>query len=366
VKVLHTVAPGEFGGLEEVAIRLCGGLRRRGHDVAVVSVTSEPGQARVFRDALVREGVQVFPLVVPGRRYAREVAEVRRVLHQVRPQALHTHGYRADVLHSLAGAQTGTPLVTTLHGFTGGGVKNRIYEMLQVRSIRSFAAVVAVSKPMAALLRARGVPESRLHVIQNAWRPMTEPESASGARSELGVAGDAFHVGWVGRLSEEKGPDLFLAAVRRVSMAVPVVASIVGDGPLRASLERSVRRMGLSDVRFHGALSGASRLFPAFDVFVLSSRTEGTPMVLFEALASHVPIIATEVGGVPDVVDSRTALLVRPEDPIELSEAILAVRKDRRTAQERADEGAIRLRERFGEEAWLDRYEGVYASVRPA
>jgi glycosyltransferase involved in cell wall biosynthesis len=119
------------------------------------------------------------------------------------------------------------------------------------------------------------------------------------------------------------------------------------------------------DARVHwaGARPAAGRLFAAFDAFVLSSRTEGTPMVLFEAIDAGVPVIATAVGGVPDVVGSEHAWLVPSEDPSALARAMVEALTDRATAARRSDEARRRLRDRFGLEPWLDAYDRIYREI---
>jgi len=107
----------------------------------------------------------------------------------------------------------------------------------------------------------------------------------------------------VGRLSREKGADVILDAI--AACKPPWRLSIIGDGPERERLKQQAARLGITDrVTWHGPVSNAGKLLSAFDAFVLSSRTEGTPIVLFEAMHSGVPIVTTSVGGVPDVVSS--------------------------------------------------------------
>ena len=341
--------------------RLAGGTVRRGHRVAVIGVVGDPRAARHFFGALRDEGVEGHQLVVPERAYKREIDEVRSIIERTAPDVVHTHGYRADVVHAVAARQVGVPLVTTLHGFTGGGIRNRAYEWLQVRSVRRHAGVVAVSTPMAELLSRRGIPARVLHVIPNAWEARRPPQAKRAARAVLGVPQDAFHVGWVGRLSQEKGADVLLDALSRLEPGIG--ASIVGDGPMRSSLEEQSRRLGLHGVRFPGAVVEAGQLFPAFDAFVLSSRTEGTPIVLFEAMAASVPIVAASVGGVPDVISQASALLVPPEEPTALAAAIEQVRRDPSAAAGRAAEARRVLDERFSEGPWVEKYGRLYASV---
>jgi glycosyltransferase involved in cell wall biosynthesis len=363
VNILHTVAPAQFGGLEDVVLRLSGGLRRLGHRVSVLAVLDESGSHEELLRAFSREGIDVQPLRGLGRRYAHEIRSVRDALRQEAPDVVHTHGYHCDVLHGRAARQLGLPRVTTLHGFTGGDLKNRLYEWVQLRAIRSFEAVVAVSTPMADVLRGRGIPGRVLHVIRNAWRPTWDVLPTSSARSALEVSDEAFHIGWVGRLSREKGADVLLEALARLEPRGNVVVSIVGDGPMRSSLEERARQLGIGGLRFHGALPQAGRFFAGFDLFVLSSRTEGTPIVLFEAMAASVPIVATRVGGVPDVISPRCAVLVPPEDPAALAAGIQQVRGDPAAATARCVEARRVLDEAFSEGPWLEKYERLYASV---
>lgn len=174
----------------------------------------------------------------------------------------------------------------------------------------------------------------------------------------------AFHVGWVGRLSPEKGADVLVRALLQLT-DLPVAVSFVGDGAERARLEAMASRSGVAErIRWHGLVSDAERLYPTFDAFVLCSHTEGTPMVLFEAMHAGTPIVTTRVGGVPDVV-ADTAVLVAPNDPAALAAAIRRVHDEPDDARARAAAASHRLRERFGREPWLRRYEQLYRSLLP-
>ena len=138
----------------------------------------------------------------------------------------------------------------------------------------------------------------------------------------------------------------------------------VGDGRMRGNLEARARELGIGErVTFHGPVVDAGRFLAAFDLLALSSRTEGTPMVLFEALAAGVPIVATTVGGVPDVVSEREALLVPSEDPGALATAIERALGFPEEARERADRAAHRLRSAYAVEPWLDAHVSLYRGL---
>lgn len=361
LRVLHLVAPAAVGGAETVLRLLASGFRRRGHDARVLAVAEPDQDLAPFTDAVEAAGVPLEVLRLPGRAYLREAVEVVRRCRRFRPHLLHSHGFRSDVVATAAGPLAGTPRVSTVHGWIGGDRKVRLYEGLQRLALRSFGRVVAVSRPLAERMVEAGVPEGKVRVVPNAYETEVEPWSREAARRELSVPGDAFHVGWVGRLSREKGPGLLLEALAGLDGEVPWRASLLGSGPLRDRLEARARELGVEGrVRLHGRVPAASRLFPAFDVFVLSSRTEGTPMVLLEAMDAGVPVVATRVGGVPDVAGSGTALLVPPADPRALGEAMRRVHDDPEGARERAREAGRRLESEFGVEGWLDRYDSVY------
>jgi glycosyltransferase involved in cell wall biosynthesis len=362
--ILHALAPGRVGGLESVVRLLASGQARRGHPVAAALVLDPGGEDHPLIIPLSDAGVLVEPVVVPPRAYRAEWTALGAVIRRLGAAVVHTHGYRADVLAGAAARRAGVPTVTTVHGFTGGGRKNRLYEWLQIRSFRRTSAVVAVSRPLVDRLAGEGIARERIHCIPNAWAPAADLLSRDGARRHLGIPPDRYVLGWVGRISGEKGADVF---VRALALLPPgVTASIIGDGRERSATERLAAALGVSDrITWHGTVPDAGRLYAAFDAFVLSSRTEGTPMALFEAMSADVPVVATRVGGVPDVTgDGAAALLVPSEDPVALAAAIVELRADPAASAGRVAAASRRLADAYGVEPWLDRYDALYARIR--
>ena len=359
--VLHVVCPAEVGGLEGVVRQLVVGQRERGHEVHLAAVAQ--GRLAPGLEGLADAGATLHRVAVSPRGYLRERAAVRALCREVAPDIVHTHGYRPDVVDAGIARRLGIPTVTTVHGFTGGGWRNRLYEVLQRRAFRAADAVCAVSAALARQLVSLGVSRDRLHVVPNAWRSDGAALDRAAARRALGILTDGFRIGWVGRVSAEKGADVLLAAMGHL-VDLPLAVSVLGDGPERKTLERRARARGL-DVRltWHGVVPDAGRLFRAFDLFVLSSRTEGIPLVLFEAMAARVPIVATAVGGVPEMLGPAEAILVPPDDPEALASGIRCVIKDPASAASRAEAAAGRLARDFRTEPWLRRYEEVYRLV---
>lgn len=361
--VLQIAAPGPVGGAESVLIGLTAGLQRRGVKVSVAAVVdSHPDRHPVIRE-LRDGGVPVYPIVVPHRAYLQERKAVRCLLEQSRPHAVHTHGYRADLLDSGIARGMGIPTVTTIHGSSKMNWRTAVYEAIQARLLRRFDAVVAVSRPLVTELQRARVPAGRIHLVPNAWDGRSRPLTRVEARKVLGLPSDQFVVGWVGRLIPVKGCDVFLRALSRLRDPA-VHASVIGDGPQREALGALVAQEGLTDrVHFHGSRDGAGTLFTAFDVWVLSSRSEGTPMVLFEAMAAGVPIVAADVGGVRDVVSDPEACLVPPNDPATLAARLHGIHSGGLRTEEMVRAASRRLVERWGTDQWIERYIDVYRGL---
>lgn len=363
LRIVHIAAPGPVGGLESVVIGLAAGHRRRGLETEVVAVLGPDPEETPFVEALRKEGVPTRALRMPHRAYLRERREIRAFLEERRPDVVHPHGHRPVILDSGLVRAMGIPTVTTVHGSSHISWRTELYEWVKYRVFRKFDAVVPVSRSLLPDLDRAGVPRDRIHVIPNAWDGRVDPLPRPEARQVLNLPPDAFVFGWVGRLIPVKGPDVFLKALGLLDSR-GFLASIVGDGSERRHLEDAASDLGIADrVRFHGRLGEASRLFRAFDVFVLSSRSEAAPMVLFEAMAAGVPIVATEAGGVGEILSPAEAVLVPPEDPELLAASLRRVLLGQEDLERKVSAAARRLAVDFATDRWLDRYEEIYRKV---
>lgn len=363
LSITHVIAPAEFGGLESVVALLAGRMAARRHAIRVVALLGPDGHSRPIQES-ARSGVEVIEVRLPARAYRAETARLTAELARNPGAIAHTHGYHADLVGLRAARRAGVPVVATAHGFTGGAPRNRVYEWLDRRALARFDAVVAVSRPLASRLQAGGVPPDRLHTIPSAFDAAVLPESRTDARRTLGLDGNGLVAGWVGRLSAEKGPDLFVEAL---ALATDWQASVVGSGPMARALVERAAQLGIPPrLHWHGAIPDAGRLLAAYDAVVLSSRTEGTPIVLLEAMAAGVPLVVTAVGGIPDVVTEREAILVPPGSPERLARGLHAIRSEPEAARARAVAARQRLHAAYAVDPWLDRYESVYRSVGSA
>lgn len=362
MRVVHAITPGIAGGLESVVLALAAGQASRGHDVSVAAVVGPEPDPHPLLISLEKAGVGVDRIPARGRRYLRERSTLGRTIARRQAELVHTHGYRSDVLGGSAARRLGLPTVTTVHGFTGGDRKNRFYERIQLAAFRRFDAVIAVSAPLKDTLVEKGVPVAKIQLLPNAWSG-EEAVPRAAARARLGLPPEIFIAGWVGRISHEKGLDIFLEALT-LSPATDVAGVIVGEGKERAAMERRAAELGLTGrIHWCGMVPGAGRFISAFDVFVLSSRREGTPITLFEAMSAGVPVIATAVGGVPDVLSPAEGILLEPESPLAIARAIAAVRDNRADASRRAEQAGARLASEFDLSRWLDAHDTLYSRL---
>jgi glycosyltransferase involved in cell wall biosynthesis len=225
-------------------------------------------------------------------------------------------------------------------------------------------ALVAVSPETAAIARSKErVPMRRLRVVPNGI-PLDDfaPDAASRARvrCDLGIPADAFVIGWVGRLSPEKDvPLLVRAAAPLLGSRVRLV--LVGDGPSRAEVERAVPPEIARSVTLTGARNDVAAFLAAFDVFALSSQTEGLPLAVPEAMATGLPVVATAVGGLPSSIGADCGLLVPPGDEVALRRALAAFVRDPALAQSMGRSARRRALAAFSIDRMADSYESLYA-----
>jgi len=197
--------------------------------------------------------------------------------------------------------------------------------------------------------------------------PYRAPVDLTALRACLGIgAHPGPIIGWVGRLAPEKGLIHLIRAVARLRQEMPEVLTLLaGEGDLRGALESEIRSLGLkSQVLFLGARSDVPALMRLFDVFALPSLREGMPLVLLEAMAASVPIVATSVGGNPEVVrHGATGLLVPPADPDALAAALRRVLSSKELRSEYAAEASRVFEERFTLRRTISSYQTIYEEL---
>jgi glycosyltransferase involved in cell wall biosynthesis len=349
----------EVGGAERHVVGLAVALRRKGHEVAVACSAS--GE---LSDPLDGANVPVRPLLdqLVKRRVSVVYARgLRRLVRERRFDLVHAHVYASAAASALATVGTGVPLVVTEH--TEGAWQGRLARLVSRFIYRRARRVIAVSSSIRGRLIGRDrVPPEKISVIPNAVIPA--PDTSLDAS---GTLPDEWYgeplIGTVARLQPEKGVANFLKAAARASVSCPSARFlVVGDGPLREELLRLADRLGLRErVRFLGHRADARALIGLLDVIVVPSLTEGTPLIVLEAMAAGVPLVASAVGGVPDQVrHGKEGLLIPPGDATALGDALLELLQDPDRAHRLGEAGRRRADSVFSHAAMVRKIEGVY------
>ncbi len=359
---VHLTASTFYGGPERQILGLASHLPE--HCRTTVVCFREGGRGREFQQVVTNFGHDAVELVHDTPRLFAAVDELAGLLRDRTADLLLCHGYKANLVGRLAARRSAIPAVAVSRGWTGENIKVRAYEWLDRRHLTSMDRVVCVSDGQAIKVRRAGVPADRVTVIHNAARPEAFADPDPSARRELlSLFPGANRVMQVvlaaGRLSPEKGFDVLVAAIPDVIGRFPRTGFVVfGEGPERKRLEQRVATLGLADnVVLPGFRRDLDRLLPAADILALSSHTEGLPNVVLEAAAAGVPVVATAVGGTPEVVlDGETGYLVPPADQVALADRLTMLLGSQAARERMGATSREFVRERFSFHAQADAY----------
>ena len=292
------------------------------------------------------------------------------VIREFPPHLLHAHDYKTNVLSLVLGRWFRTPVLTTAHGYVTKGGKLNAYYRLDRWALRRMDHVIAVSSDLFDFLQELRIPDERRSLIWNAIDTDSYCRNAeiTQAKSTLGFAPDRLLVGAVGRLQPEKGFDVLIEAARQLyASGLDFDLAIAGDGPLRSDLEQQAAAADPQGrIRFLGWQTNAQPFFEALDLFVLSSRREGLPNVVLEAMALEVPVVATRVAGVPAVVEDGTSgLLVPPDSDSNLASALERPLRDAALRQRLGRNGRQSIEARFSFRARMEKIRDIYDRLTP-
>jgi len=329
--VLEIVGNAIVGGMESAVLRLVQALPA---DQFHVTAMCPFESAFTKRLGAVVGPVHIAPISEDLRWHTIQMAV--DLVRRERIDVIHAHLWKAHVLAAVVGRVAATPVLATVHGMhmTMGDLEAHLVG-------RTHACMVSEAARAHAL--AVGAAPRRLHVVRNG---VDDEVFAPRPRA----AGLPPTVGFVGRLSPEKDPRTFVEAAALIHARAPGVRFvIVGDGPLRTEIEALVAERGLDGVlAFAGVRDDMPATYAAFDVLALTSRHEGTPLAVLEAMACGLPIVATSVGGVPELVcDDESGVLVAPSDAGAIAAAVLALLDDPRRRSSLSAAARARVVERF-------------------
>lgn len=305
MNIVHLTASTFYGGPER---QMLGLARAMPDDRSIFLSFREGDRCREFLGACKREGHAGYALQRDTPRFRACITEVADYLTRLHADVLLCHGYKADILGRWAARRVGIPVLAVSRGWTGESFKVRIYESIDRWMLRYMDRVIAVSEAQAERVRKAGVPRDKVCTIANAVdvERFATPEPIYRQKLERYFRQPRTRIiGAAGRLSPEKGFDVLIAAAERVLRAGDDVGFVIfGDGPCKVALQQQIARLGITGaVILAGHRGDLDKFMPHLDLLALPSYTEGMPNVVLEAFASGVPVVATSVGGVPEVVE---------------------------------------------------------------
>jgi glycosyltransferase involved in cell wall biosynthesis len=383
VKVLRVIARLNVGGPALHVAYLTAGLADHGYDTTLVAGTVGRGEESMafIADA---KGVRIEVIDELARsisplRDARAVWKLAQLIRRERPTILHTHTAKAGAVGRVAALLAGRarpPIVVhTFHGHVLRGYFNRVatfgFRTLERLLAYATTRLIAVSPEVRDdLVRLHVAPASKFAVIRLGIELDQRVGGDAAGRTEtrrlLGLAGDPFVVGWVGRMTAVKRTDLVVEVLRElVGRGVDARLLLVGDGPDRDHLERYAHELGvIKRCLFLGYQEEVARFYDAIDALLLPSVNEGTPVSVIEALAAERPAVATRVGGTPDVIrDGVDGFLVDSADPGELAERLAELARDPGRRAEMGAAGRSRVLERYAVDRLVDDVDALYREL---
>ncbi len=359
MKIVHLISSGGFYGAERVMVDLAAYTRDQGHRVEAW-VLESPGAGAVMA-ALQERGVTARHIEPDWRRLAGVCWRVRRYVDEQGIDILHSHGYRTDVVVALAGMGMRVCRIATCHSWCSTSAKLRFYEWLDKKTLRLFDRIAVVSPQLEQSVKAAGIGDEKVRVVLNGTDIPFSGER-NGLREEFGIGEEQYLLVRIGRLDHLKGNDILLKAFADGFAGRDAMLLFVGEGERAHDLQRQAERLGVrKQVLFAGYRKDVARFLEASDLFVISSRSEGLPIVLLEAMAAGKPIVTTDVGAIGSVItNGYNGLLVPPQDATALARALRRVADDPLLAVRLAEGAEKSYRHNHTLEAMGRRYLEIY------
>jgi glycosyltransferase involved in cell wall biosynthesis len=316
-------------------------------------------------EGLARAGLRTELLIERQRFDTGVIAQLRTLADRHKPDVIQTHMVKSHFLMRCSGLWRSHRWLAFHHGYTRVDTKMLVYNQVDRWSLRAAHHVVTVCRPFVDQLTSRGIPRSRITVQHNSVPPFQPPDRAAVAhvRTSLDIGDGVPVLLAVGRLSAEKGfHDLVEAVAIARQNAAEFRVVIVGEGPERQRLEASIARLGLTGcVLLPGHDNDMALWYALASALVMPSHSEGSPNVLLEAMAAGLPVVATTVGGIPEIAAAgETALLVPPHNPQALARAICTIVNEPAAAAAMGQAGYRHAGERFSVASHYRSLIGVY------
>jgi glycosyltransferase involved in cell wall biosynthesis len=356
-KVIFLFTPGPIGGAEKIVLYGVKSLIEAKIDVEIWVIKEErvPHIAEAFIKLLSAEGIK--PTIFSSHQiYDRGLLkQLKTSFSEKRPDIIHAHGFKA-AFYAHFTTPKAAKLVITHHGKTGHTLKVKIYEFIEDQIMKRSDAVIAVSQDMKNVLSVSGIDKNKIMVVENfmTTKVLTKKPTDTMPLKLL----------FVGRLSPEKGCSVLIDAMKLVQKD-DFCLTILGDGLEREMLQKKVKDLELSGaITFAGFKQNVNDYLSICDAIVMPSFREGQPLSLIEACCMGVPVIASNVGGIPELVmENQNGHLCAPGNPQDLSQALIKLLSNIKGLSTAAEALSSSYVERFSSQTWAKKTISIYESV---
>ena len=357
MSLFHIDTGKEWRGGQRQSLFLVRELRKKGYRVHFVVQPKSP-----LHEKALEAGVSVLPISMKGEVDLIAVYRLSWGMKRRRCQLAHFHDAHAAAIGGAAARKAKVPL-RVISRRVDFPLQNNVFS--RRKYLRDVDVIIAISEGVKKVLLESGVPARLVEVIPSGidLSPFREVESRDFLHREFSFAPDNYLVGIVAALEDHKGHTYLIQASKILKSQAPKIKIIVvGSGSLRWELDKQVQKLGVEDiVLFLGFREDVPRILASLDLFVLSSHLEGLGSSILDAMASRLPIVATQTGGIPEVVIHReTGLLVPPRNPSALAEAILKLYRDRDLAERLGKKGFEVVYQKFSAEAMAEKVMDLY------
>ncbi len=359
-RILELIRRAE-GGMKKHYISLVKGLKIRGLEVVALCNFGE-GDMEDLRET----GIDLIPFPLEGElNPAKDLAAIAKVVDIIRNKdidVVHCHGFKAGFIGRIAGWITGRPCLYTVHNFlpsSAGRIKKNVAIGLEKILAKKTHAIITVSRALQSYERKMlNIPENKIKVIYNGIDLPKLQEKQLDIRKEWGISSNDILVGTVARLIPSKGIDFLIRAVPKVlEKHSNVKFMIVGDGPEDGKLKKLAKEINCENyIIFTGYIEYVWYCYRAFDIFVLPSLSEGLGIAVLEAMVSGKPVIASNTGGIPEIIEHGVnGYLVEPGDSWQIAEAILKLLSSPEERKRYGEAGYQTVVEKFDNNIMVDK-----------
>lgn len=359
-RILHVRNSDIFGSPERLIISQCRGIKD--FEWTVATFVRNEGMSR-FSEETAKAGIDTF--AIPEKRAADTaiLSRLRRIVRDRQVGMIVSHDYKANLTSWLATRGLGLPLVAHYHGVTAEDVKVRLYNAIDSVMLRKMIRVIAVSEHTKRHLLNRGIKESRIVVIPNG---IDSNQATDHLHTHTPIGNRPIRMIAAGRFSSEKGFDILFDALNLIKDSLPPwQLAVYGKGPEESRLRQQVDMYQLSNnIEFCGFVDDIAPVLRTMDMLVVTSRSEGMPLIILEAWREHLGVVATPVGGIPEMITSgHNGLLSATTTVADVAETLKAAINDAERIHRYGKEGYTTLRTKYSLEQQSQSLTMLYTDV---